>query len=330
MQRGVGLLELLISLSVGLVITLAATQLYVSNHQSYLAQRAQGWTQENGSLALETLRDATRQAGYLGCATRTDHRYTVNNTLEPETDYRWALTHLIQGYESNGSQLRPASSLTLTTLAHTDVVNIRRLADDAERLTQSVQAGTDTLYFTAGANPFGSSKEQEVGLISDCTHGETFQVKKRQKDQVRLQKSLQANYTQNARAGPLINETYYVSRGISKLPVLARRYLTTVAGDGPVLRHEELVEGIENLQILYGEDSLNNDGIADRFVSADTDDLELNRVVSLRLAVVVVSAESIGAPAIDYEIFGQKIRPPRDGRLRKVFTTTVHLRNHTT
>jgi type IV pilus assembly protein PilW len=117
-------------------------------------------------------------------------------------------------------------------------------------------------------------------------------------------------------------------------PALFRRQLgsTGVAGNA-----EELVEGVEDMQILYGENT-NNDASnsADRFVPADQVS-DWDNVVSVRVSLLVQSIEDNLVPdgqaytfnGVVYDGTGGNGALPADGRLRRVFTATINLRNVT-
>lgn len=90
-----------------------------------------------------------------------------------------------------------------------------------------------------------------------------------------------------------------------------------------------IAEGIENMQILYGEDS-NADGIANRYVNA-SNIVAANPIVSVRIALLVSTIENSGGGGTDTATYTLLNAPPlgpfNDTLLRKVFTRTIILRN---
>lgn len=74
-----------------------------------------------------------------------------------------------------------------------------------------------------------------------------------------------------------------------------------------------MVEGIEDMQILYGADTDAN-GTADYYVAAGTVGLDMSQVVSIRI--------SLTARTID-----ENLTTTGDGRLRRNFTSTIAVRN---
>lgn len=95
---------------------------------------------------------------------------------------------------------------------------------------------------------------------------------------------------------------------------------------------QALAENVQNLQALYGVDD-DGDGTANRYVRADQVGEGgvpgWDSVVSLRLALLVASGSTIGTSEETGELalLDATVTPPADGRLYRVFTTTIPLRN---
>jgi len=92
---------------------------------------------------------------------------------------------------------------------------------------------------------------------------------------------------------------------------------------------EEIAEGVENLQISYGEDA-DSDGVADRFVNSD-EVSNWGNIVSVNVAVLVRSLRPVGVSAAlrTYQLLDDVAITTNDKYLRAVFTTTIRLRNAT-
>lgn len=137
-----------------------------------------------------------------------------------------------------------------------------------------------------------------------------------------------------AQVGQFRIVTYFIGAGgpaLAPVPALYRAVFdeTGVAGA------EELVEGIENMQISYGVDT-NGDGVIDNYMTAaqvDDGGFWLS-VKTVRIGLLVASSYSSG-PAemgIDttpfYDIGGMaQIVVPPDNRRRRVVVDTVKIRN---
>ena len=92
---------------------------------------------------------------------------------------------------------------------------------------------------------------------------------------------------------------------------------------------QPLVEGVENMQILYGENTDGDPRSANRYVKPS--EANLKDVVSVRIAMRFVSREGVRT-SIDnneYALLDSDPFQPADGdrRLRREITTTIALRN---
>ncbi len=120
-------------------------------------------------------------------------------------------------------------------------------------------------------------------------------------------------------------------------PGLFRKTLRIVSGTDAVMGvAEELVENVENMQIVYGEDT-DTDGTVNRYVPAGTAGLDMDRVLSVRISLLIRSPDQVRndfdsstylLPDIGVEGAATKIDLFNDKHIRHVFTTTINLRNH--
>lgn len=87
-----------------------------------------------------------------------------------------------------------------------------------------------------------------------------------------------------------------------------------------------IAEGIENMQIFYGEDS-DGDKIANRYINAGN--IAANPIVSIRIALLASTVEnSSGNDTASYALLNTPLLGPfNDTLLRRVFTRTIILRN---
>lgn len=125
--------------------------------------------------------------------------------------------------------------------------------------------------------------------------------------------------------------TYFIGAGGAagaQVPALYR----AVFDESGVAQAEELVEGVENMQISYGVDT-DQDNVVDRYFAAGlvTDWSKVRTVrIGLLLATSYVSGPSeVGADTTPfYEIGGMaQITAPTDNRRRKVVVETIKIRN---
>lgn len=91
----------------------------------------------------------------------------------------------------------------------------------------------------------------------------------------------------------------------------------------------ELVEGVENMQILYGEDTT-NDGVINAYVTADNVS-NYGNIKSVKIGLIMRSPDR-GTSEVDstltYTLMDSiTINPPDDNFLRYVSNSTIYLRN---
>lgn len=87
-----------------------------------------------------------------------------------------------------------------------------------------------------------------------------------------------------------------------------------------------LIEGIENMQILYGADT-NADNVPNYYVPAGTAGLNMAQVVSIRISLLAATIDdNLTAQPLTYTYNGVTTTPT-DFRIRRVFNTTIAVRN---
>jgi type IV pilus assembly protein PilW len=127
------------------------------------------------------------------------------------------------------------------------------------------------------------------------------------------------------KGGDLAVNRYYLANGANGRTSFFCDNTGTVgpATTGPI----ELVPNVENMQVLLGEDT-NADFAADRYVTT-AGVANLDNVVSVRIALLLTTNDFI-ATALDtntYAILDATYDPVDDRRVRRVYSTTVTLRN---
>ena len=141
-----------------------------------------------------------------------------------------------------------------------------------------------------------------------------------------------------------VSVAYYIANNPNGDPSLHRLLMQ------PGARAEELITGVENMQILYGVDTdkiltdgiLTNDrgdGVANAYITANTVVPANENVVSVRFSLLLrttneVSTKSTAVAVTQNYLLagmtvadGTTITSLPDRRIRKVFTTTVKIRN---
>lgn len=90
----------------------------------------------------------------------------------------------------------------------------------------------------------------------------------------------------------------------------------------------EIIANVDDLQFTYGID-INNDLSPDRYVNADAI-INLPDIVSVRIGLLVSSTDDMAFTRKDtksYDVSGKSVGPLNDYRARRVYSTTVKIRN---
>jgi type IV pilus assembly protein PilW len=322
-QHGVTLVELMIALALGLLITVAMLKVYVDASGLYRFNEGLARVQENGRFALEFIRRDARVAGFWGCYSDAPLTNQVSATSDAWLDV--AAGH-ITGTNDDG--LNSADSITFRSATGSGtLVNTTMTAASDSVSVDSVATITSGL----------------AALISDCDNGDIFQVTSISGTSLahaagtntNTSPDLSMTYASGSRVYQAQQSTFCVAPGADPSQPSLRRLTNPTSGQTCASNGDELVEGVENMQILYGEDTdadsdgANGDGTANRYVAIDTADLDVDRIVSVRLSLLARSlSNNLTTTPSPYTFNGTVVAPgATDKYLRKVFTTTITLRN---
>ena len=112
-------------------------------------------------------------------------------------------------------------------------------------------------------------------------------------------------------------------------------FRATLGADGGIAAPEELATGVESMQLLYGVDSDRQRPITvDAWLTADQV-VDWHDVIAVRISLLLQSIAAAIVPApqpyvfngVTYNGIGSNGALPEDKRIRRVFQTTVGLRN---
>jgi type IV pilus assembly protein PilW len=355
---GFSIVELMVAMTIGLIILLATTTIFVQSKQSHTTQDSLARLQENSRFAMQFLMRDLRMAGYYGCA---DDVTSVVNTLDLTTSGgEFDASNPVQGSEnkSNWYPLVPAGTGTAPpTKMHpgTDAITIRYAdTDNAIDIVPPFMPNTSAALKLGASNGLSTG---EIIMVTDCSSTSVFQITGPDEPNCttppctinhntgasvpgNVTKNLGKIYEGDAQIVKFYYAGYYIAPGASNQPALFRDTLVVdPATNTSKIQAQELVEGIENMQIVYGED-MSGDRIPDRYVKADTV-ANWRNVMAVRIGILARSlaqTESGGkeyGPDVDtgsYDVDGDgtndfTVPAPGDRYQRRVFRTTVLMRN---
>jgi len=362
--RGFTVVELMIATVIASILMLGVIQIFSANKRSHVIGTGLARVQENIRFAMKDISYASRMAGYVGCSGKIHNH--LDTTDPGYSDDLFNFDNATGGWEfTNGagtSVTEPGQSYTLPssispdgTASHWDNYNDDDLPAS---LTNRVLPGTDVVVLKwAGSNTGISIKNMNTNkasintngasgiaqgtilIVSDCSAGDAFQnvanasASAVSRGTVAGWSPGNTNpassdwthvYPSSADFLFFTSRAFYIGEGTSGEPALFR-ITYTQGSTGQVV--EELAEGVENMQVLYGVDT-NADDYADQFVTA-RDITSHADVVALKLAFLARTPDEVKETASSdtYNLLGTNITSPSDRRLRYVFTTTLKLRN---
>ncbi len=383
--KGLSLIELMVALLIAAFLMLGLVQIFSASSAASRLSEGMARTQESGRFALDFLQRDIRMAGHFGCVNDQAHFVKERGDLVQHLGVGLATTHplnftfSVQGFEANGTEPGDSSQLgaptggwvpalspqiaALNPLPGSDIIVLRFLAPagvpvtgiagapGAEALQVSAQGwasltrdgvATPTLFAVADCNQVDVFPGGGVGGGGGAT---VTVVGSNPATELASRYTAQpAGQTMLYRADSLV---YYVARGASGVPALWRAR-ANAAGN---YNAEELVEGVESLQFLYGQDSVANlsattppvgnvtqqntsETLLTGLVNADQQANAWRRVGLVQVGMLLSSPGFTGSDAAAAQeayprALGVEFQPAatNDGRYRTVYEATVALRN---
>jgi type IV pilus assembly protein PilW len=333
-QRGVTLVELLVSLVMGLVLLAGVATVFLANKETFRVQEAVASGQENGRFALSVITRDLRSSGHWGCNS-VRGTLPIDRVATPANSQFGSFDRAVFAYRvDSGGAWTPPRDVQFTSgsppvpVNDSDVIVIRALRGVEVRVTGQTAA-------TAPISFRGCTDLQtgHTALVSDCTASAVFNVTNVTAScngtivhGVDLGKQF-PSAGQPAEVQRIENVAYFVATSANGRPALFRWNGVGAA--------EELVEGIERLRVRFGVDtSAPGDGAVDAYLDPSDASIDWDRVMNVRVTLVTTSSEqgiTGGAQSYLMEVRGSSVfsrtAPTTDTRLRQVYSETVAVRN---
>ncbi len=307
-DRGLTLIELMVSMVIGLILMIAVVATYLGASGAGRASEAQGRMNEDAQAALGILAQQLRMAG--------DNPKRSNyQSAAPRNPVYGAGTYAVRGCDGKFSDITTAASIQALTCAAGG-------GTAADSIAISYEADVFNTVATSGGN------------ATDCLGNALAVVTAAPQPQVWL----------GAVVGPPVvpitytvadNRFYIATSNAIKSPSL---YCKGSGNANP----QPLVENVEDLQLTYGiaksaatkpdvAGYLDAAGIvANAELSLLADDVRWSKVITARICVVMRSDVPVVTDAVSAQYIkcnGEKETSPPDLRLRRAYSTTVVLRN---
>lgn len=307
-QKGLSLVEMLISMTLGLIVLLVVVNIFVMSKASASLTEGMGRVHENSILGLDYLKDDLKMVGHFGCvgdqaldSGNISYLKTTLNTARSALDFHTS----VKGYEAKGTE--PGTSFNSGSLStgggtfdpalpsdlesilndrvdNSDIITLRYLNPRSTNIVTSTNTEYPTITYKAADWNLLADFDDLAGLlaISDCSSTTVFQVSNANpaSGTITVSKSglNTTGFTQvyeplKARLYGITSLIYYVGKSNdAEYPSLFRiRFLAAPSGE---LKYEkdEIVYGVETMQLLYGQDRSTANrltGFMDRQQTAD-------------------------------------------------------------
>ena len=331
-QMGISMVEILIALVISLFLLGGIVQVYLANKTTYKFTEALARVQENGRFAIEFMVQDLRLAGFFGCALfdPEDPENIVNN-LDPDgTGYDAALHDFVLGGVIGGTDGDGMNG--------SDSVTLRGSKPGQLNVVPPYNVNKSAAIFVT-ANEI--VQPDDIVMVSNCRGADIFQVSNVTQSGTANKMSVvhntgedsPGNYNpDNCHGGNAhcLSQSYGADAALFRLQSVTYSIAPGASGEPSLWRSEnginlELIEGVEELQLLYGLDT-DDDDFPNQFVTIDNVANNFD-VVAVRIMLMVRSIEDLVVEDNQTYTFNGNTVTAADFRLRQEFSTTVALRN---
>ncbi len=256
--KGFTLLELIISLSIGLVLFAGVIAIFIGMRTTTAETSSYGEMQENGRFAISILSDDLLKQNFWGDYAGTLSRPSINPVPGAPGN------ECTGGGVNNGTfpglvgSFRTLWGQTVTTVNPMGCFNDAKLGSDLIQLKRVIAA---PLQIMAGIppvpTPVANTTTNNFFLVTNLSEGSIFPQGP-------------VPVIENSRVWQYQHHVYYVreeAQGANRVPVLMQGQLTNVMAFSPI------IDGIDMIRFMYGIDTdlpgTAGFGMVDAFVSAD-------------------------------------------------------------
>lgn len=328
-QRGLSLVELMISITLGIVLMTGVVQIFLSSKNVFSTQQGLSRIQEAGRLAVDFVTRDMQDAGYYGCVRPGE----LINDIYSISGLHEKFSESIMGYDA-AALLPHGAAIDLGA-------TITPVADDAHVLVlRSVDKNTlvisapNTPNSVFGYVPDNTAPDDDgcvLGIcantavvVSDCTKARVMQVSGLGVNG----NTLRLDHPDVWGGNPAKRRENFVSGHLSAAKTIVYFLAEGASGQSSLFQKTndnaalELIEGVEKMRITYAKANDTEYLPASEVAVTDWQD-----IVSVRIELVIMSLDEGVLDEPQAYTFNGATVVPDDRRMRQVFTSTVSLRN---
>lgn len=335
-QQGISLVELMVALVIGLVISGVVVQVMVSNKTTYLVQESANRLQESGRLGLQLLAREIRAAGAGGTMASID---VVCVAKDCTGAHDLMYTSGIYGEQADGSKWGAVKGSDIIHITQTDG-DCDAWVSDTEKVTVSnanieVTELCDSMVDGAMIMIMDPSKAAIFAITNVTVTGKVVKIV--HAGNVNISPKLPP-FGSDARVVGFSSKALFIrdtgEKDATGKPVHA---LSLRVNNQTPAQPLDLLDGVESMVVLYGMPATTTSGKVDEyFTAAQIDALEANvsdprgwsDVRSVKVNLLLVSDVAVPG-AQDQAISFNGAAVAEDGRLRREVSTVIALRNRT-
>jgi type IV pilus assembly protein PilW len=348
---GFSLIELMVAMTIGLLLLAGLFGIYISVAQSARSQAALALMQGNARYAFEIMGVDLRMIGFTGSNDASPQNvvnFTTASHLCPLVDLFGTKgctdgAGPLVGYENtNPPNVCTTANTSPCYLTSTDSLTVVRVDTGDKYAVSAHTAGTSfTLSSWPTSNPPAAG---EIFVAADYTHAAVFQVRTASSPTVSYSAGTVSPGNTGTGLGTfggginalslyrLSGASYYIGRNPVGEPALYRDKLGhsgTTANSTP----EELVQGVEDMNIKYGVDTdTTADGNVDSYWNANQVNAGTDGTLSMPVSITTASDRWKRVLSVRVTLFlvsgqNEKVGTTGDKLLRKSFSNTIAIRN---
>lgn len=319
---GMTLIELMVALAIGSFLLIGAITVFLQSRTTFRVNEAVSRLQENARFVFDAVEPDLRMAHYWGLTSRSriegrasQTEAAAGPTISSDCGTNWTidLERAVEG--TDGNYAWSCDAYGDAPMPNADTLVVRRATADP------VAAGAlddNTLYIQSGRVVDGQLFQgTSVPMLPGDSQTHRLVVN-----------------------GYYVSETSTLSTPGNTVPSLRVKTLMS-SGSGPQIRDQEVLPGVEDMQVQFGVDTDTpgdpTRGSVNRYVNPDDDILDPTHASFLEdaqiLAVRVwfrLRAEQpeVGYTDItNYDYANRNVAAPNDGFRRTVVSKTIYLRN---
>ena len=305
------LIELMVALAIGAFLMIGAMTVFLQSRTTFRVTESVSRLQETARFALDALEPEVRMAQYWGLTSRAEK---INGRLTP----------------TDPAGMGPA------TCGNNWTINVIQPVQGANNGynwacagTAPVETNSDTLVVRRASDDIVAPLANQLSIVSSRYDGRLFNTL-----------AIPAGYNPAfSEVHRLMVSGYYVRRATAATPPALRR---KVLGTNGAITDEEVIAGVEDMQVQFGLDmdppgGLNR-GSVDRYVNPNSVIIDPTNVgynpnaeilsVRIWLRVRAERVENGFTDTATYVYADQNVGPFNDGFRRVLVSKTIYLRNN--